>query len=390
MTHSVLPDSFVAADFLRKYWQREPCLIRAEQPFNDLISPEELAGLACESAVESRIVQVNAAHDDWHVRHGPFDDDDFTALPTSHYSLMVQAVDQWFEDVSNVLEEFAFIPGWRVDDVMISYSSDQGNVGPHYDQYDVFLIQGMGRKRWQIGDRCDSTTPLRDNSDLKLLQDFTVRQEWVLEPGDILYLPPGVAHFGVALGNSMTYSVGFRAPSMAELIVGVVDEVLQELTEDQRYIDAAPSVPVHPGEISAPVFVQLQHQLQRLLDRPELLRHSFGQTMTRRRYPLDVHADDLEVLDSSADLYEQCQEGALLYKTPGSRFAWHQKNTTLELYADGTTFICSPVALPLVRALCEPGYRNAIDPQQVNTVLADKDAAQLLLSLYNQGSIYID
>lgn len=394
MTHSVLPKTFDPKAFLRTAWQREPFLIRADEPFVDLITPEELAGLACEPAVESRLVRVNQTQDDWNVQHGPFDDDDFLSLQPTHYSLMVQAVDQWFEEVSQLVEELSFIPGWRVDDVMISYSTDQGNVGPHYDQYDVFLIQGMGRKRWQVGDRCDSATALRAHNDLKLLQDFTVREEWVLEPGDILYLPPGVAHYGVALGNSMTYSVGFRAPSIADLIEGMVDEVLQPLTEDHRYKDSAPRVPRHAGEISTDVFRDLQQQLQQLFSRPELLRHSFGKTMTRRRYPMELHMDDLEPLDNIAALRELWSQYGVLYKTPGSRFAYcapdESKQTTLELYVDGEIFRVSTSALPLVRALSAPGYRQALDATIINDALTHDDAADLLLCLYNHGSVYID
>lgn len=394
MTRPVLPASFDPQAFLRSAWQREPLLIRAEQSFTDLITPEELAGLACEAAVESRLVRVNSAQDDWSVQYGPFVEDDFLSLQPTHYSLMVQAVDQWVEEVSQLIEEFSFIPGWRVDDVMISYSTDQGNVGPHYDQYDVFLIQGMGRKRWQIGDRCDHTTPLRAHNDLKLLQDFTVRQEWIVEPGDILYLPPGVAHHGVALDDSMTYSVGFRAPSIADLIEGMVDEVLEPLTEDQRYKDSAPQIPRHAGEISTEVFRVLQQQLQQILSRPELLRASFGKTMTRRRYPMELHMEDLEPLDSIAALRELWAQHGALYKTPGSRFAYcvpdDGRHSTLEVYVDGETFTISNSKLSLVEALCEPGYRRAVDTRIIDNALGDDEAAELLLCLYNQGSVYID
>lgn len=394
MTHSVLPKNFDAQAFLRTAWQREPFLIRADQPFVDLISPQEMAGLACEPAVESRLVRVNAAQDEWSVQYGPFDEDDFLNLQPTHYSLMVQAVDQWFEDVSQLIEEFSFIPGWRVDDVMISYSTDQGNVGPHYDQYDVFLIQGMGRKRWQIGDLCDSATPLRDHNDLKLLQDFTTRQEWVLEPGDILYLPPGVAHYGVALGDSMTYSVGFRAPSIADLLEGMVDEALQPLTEDQRYKDSSPQLPRHAGEISADVFQELQQQLQELFSRPELLRHSFGKTMTQRRYPMALHMDDLEPLGDIAALRKLWSQHGALYKTPGSRFAYsvpeESKHPALEFYVDGETFRIGASALALVQALSAAGYRQALDATIIDGALTDDEAAGLLLCLYNQGSVYID
>lgn len=397
----VLPKAFDAAAFLQSSWQRTPCLIRADKAFVDLISPEELAGLACEPGVESRLVQVDTAQQAWEVTHGPFEEQDFLSMPTTHFSLMVQAVDQWYEPVSELLEEFSFIPGWRIDDVMISYSGDQGNVGPHYDQYDVFLIQGKGRKRWQIGDMCDSRTELRDHTDLKLLRDFNVRQEWILEPGDILYLPPGIAHYGVALGNSMTYSVGFRAPSMADLVEGIADEALMLLTEDNRYQDSAPAVPAHPGQISPQVFSDLSERLREVLSEPQLLRRSFGKVMTQRRYPLEVYADELPSLETLSRLRDLAAEAGL-YKTPGSRFAYYRPEPAqlgltepklteiVELYVDGTDHVTTDTCLPLIEALCAPGYRNPIDPTLLNEALRHDEAAALLISLYNQSSVYFE
>lgn len=404
MLDSILPEDFNAQDFLRDYWQKKPLLIRAGAlSFVDRIEPEELAGLACEEGVESRLVQVNATQDKWTLRQGPFTEQDFLELPESHYSLLVQAVDQWVDEVAVLLKDFDFIPGWRIDDVMISYATDQGNVGPHFDYYDVFLIQGMGQKRWQTGAVCNSSTPRCDDSGLKLLQDFKVEQEWIVNPGDILYLPPGVSHYGVSIGNSMTYSIGFRAPSHADILSGVLDAALDSLTEDQRFTDIAARLPVHPGEITADVVENLQQIIKSLMLDPARIRQWFGSNMTTPKYPLaddepccdhdhehdhDHHHDDAD-LDSIDDLRRLLDDGAGIYKVPGARFAYAITDNQAELYADGQMHLCDLRLLTLIQALSTAGHVDELDPQVIDASLPDDEAATLLLQLCQDGSLVI-
>lgn len=404
MIESVLPADFDRQLFLRDYWQKKPLLIRAgELPFVDPITPEELAGLACEQEVESRLVQVNSAQDSWQLRNGPFTEAEFESLPPTHYSLLVQAVDHWVDEVSALLADFDFIPSWRIDDVMVSYATDGGNVGPHFDYYDVFLIQGMGQKRWQTGATCNSMTPRRDESGLRLLQNFTVEQEWVVNPGDILYLPPGVSHYGVAIGNSMTYSVGFRAPSHADIISGLADDILDDLTEDQRFVDVCPATPLHPGEISSEAVRHLRELVLGMVDRPELIRQWFGKTMTTPKYANDDessccdhhgdsghdhdhdHADITDIISLRAAL----GSGAEVFKVPGSRYAYALDNSHAELFVDGECYHCNWRLLTLLQALSAPGHTEALDPDVVAACNADEEAAQLLLTLYNRGSLMI-
>ena len=156
MSKRYLNTTFDSKQFLAQYWQKEPVLLSKFIPgFNDLLAPEELAGLACEELVESRLI-IEAQPRQWQLRHGPFDDSDFTQLPESNWTLLVQAVDQWVEDVADLKTLFNFLPSWRIDDIMISFAAQGGSVGPHYDYYDVFLVQGQGERAWKIGDRCDS------------------------------------------------------------------------------------------------------------------------------------------------------------------------------------------------------------------------------------------
>ena len=193
--------------FLQRYWQQKPLLIRhALANYRSPISGDELAGLALESEVESRLVESQGG--DWTLKHGPFTEEDFLGLPEEDWTLLVQGVDLWVPEVQALLSQFAFLPPWRLDDVMVSFACPGGSVGPHFDQYDVFLLQVEGQRRWQIGAACSSETPMRDDSPLRILKEFEAEEEWVLEPGDMLYLPPGVAHWGVAETECLTFSIG--------------------------------------------------------------------------------------------------------------------------------------------------------------------------------------
>ncbi|MDH7943086.1 cupin domain-containing protein [Pseudohongiella sp. SYSU M77423] len=395
-SESILPESFDRRQFLAEYWQKKPLLIRAGAlSFLDPVTPEELAGLACEPGVESRLIQVNESQTKWSMRQGPFDDEDFLSLPQSNYSLLVQAVDQWVDGVSAMLGDFDFVPGWRVDDIMVSYATDQGNVGPHFDYYDVFLIQGMGQKRWQLGQRCDALTPIDQSSGLRLLKDFKAVDEYTVSPGDILYIPPGLAHYGVAVGPSITYSVGFRAPSWSEILSGVVDQALDDLNEDQRYTDPQPSLPRHYGEIPVEVISDLQQKLTTLLTQPERIRQWFGQTMTAPRYPLEPDGDDDSAAITIDALRHQLEQGMEIYKVPGARFAYYAGKDagnarSIEFFADGVSYSCNENCLLLLQTLSAPGYLMPLPESIKNHAFSDDSTLQLLADLYNQGSLTLD
>ena len=203
--------------FLDNYWQKRPLLIRqAIDPACLRLDPGELAGLACEETVESRLIRQHG-DTDWSLQHGPLDEADFAALPESHWTLLVQDVDKHLPEVGALLEAFDFLPDWRLDDIMISYATDQGGVGPHTDNYDVFLVQASGRRRWRLSYRDYRDSDLLADCPLRVLRDFDTHEDWVLEPGDLLYLPPRLAHWGTAIGECMTWSVGMRGASDTEL-----------------------------------------------------------------------------------------------------------------------------------------------------------------------------
>ncbi|MDU3054612.1 MAG: cupin domain-containing protein [Escherichia coli] len=232
-------------DFLERHWQKRPVVLkRGFNNFIDPISPDELAGLAMESEVDSRLV----SHQDgkWQVSHGPFESYDH--LGETNWSLLVQAVNHWHEPTAALMRPFRELPDWRIDDLMISFSVPGGGVGPHLDQYDVFIIQGTGRRRWRVGEKLQMKQHC-PHPDLLQVDPFEAIIDEELEPGDILYIPPGFPHEGYALENAMNYSVGFRAPNTRELISGFADYVLQRELGGNYYSD--PDVPprAHPADV---------------------------------------------------------------------------------------------------------------------------------------------
>jgi 50S ribosomal protein L16 3-hydroxylase len=241
------------ARFMRSYWQKKPLLIRqAIKGFEAPIGRSDLLSLAASNEVESRLVERSVAlgGPGWKLRHGPFQRRALPPFKRPGWTLLVQGVDSLDERVHALRSHFSFIPFARLDDVMVSYATDQGGVGPHFDSYDVFLLQAHGQRRWQIGRQ--QNLRLLPNIPLKILSDFQPEHEMVLDPGDMLYLPPRYAHDGVALGECMTYSVGFRAPHHCEL----ASELLHRIAEahapagsDILYKDPRQVATVHPGEI---------------------------------------------------------------------------------------------------------------------------------------------
>ena len=248
------------------------------------LSGDELAGLATSPDVESRIVVKQPGQHAWTLRAGPFADADFGGLPARDWTLLVQALDLWVPEIEPLLERINFLPRWRIDDVMASYAVPGGSVGPHFDQYDVFLVQVDGQRRWQLGAACDAQTPLVPGLELKILESFDAQQDWVLEPGDALYVPPGIAHWGIAESHCMTLSVGFRSPLLTDLLGDLAAELAaQAHTEHYRDPPLTPAM----GQVAIdPAFIsQAREQLERLLADDAALADWFARYMTEPKYP---------------------------------------------------------------------------------------------------------
>jgi len=337
-----------AAQFLKQYWQRKPLLLRQAFPgFQDPLTPEELAGLACEQFVESRLVFTEATN--WRLQNGPFIERDFTSLPERDWTLLVQAVDQWVPEVKQLMQSVPFLPSWRVDDIMISYATPGGGVGPHFDYYDVFLVQGRGSRVWRTGQRCTAEDELRTDSGLKLLSHFGTEAEYELHSGDVLYVPPGVAHWGISHDNSLSYSIGFRAPSLGDMLIGFSDHLSDRLLADQRYTDPGLQPDIATGEISAGALQQARRSLLALLDDERALAQWFGGAMTQPRYP--------DSIVPRKKLSPAAQQAALYRLHPASRLAWTLQADTVLVFSDGdcSSWPDSSALRKLCQQLASPG-----------------------------------
>lgn len=338
--HGPAPLGMPPAQFLRDYWQKRPLLIRnafgdfAAPGFTPPITPEDLAGLACEEAALSRIVSHDRARDAWTLRHGPFAEDAFPGMPPRDWTLLVQDVDKWDADIAALLPAFDFLPRWRIDDVMVSFAAPGGSVGAHVDQYDVFLLQGQGRRRWQIDAGDNPPVACRDDAELKLLRRFTPSHDWLLGPGDMLYLPPGVPHHGVAEDACLTFSIGMRAPSAAELLGDFVDTLAADADESLRYRDAGLAPPKDANEIDADAMRRVVEALNALRMRdPDRLGDWFGRFITLYRSAGAAMPDDAQ--PSRIEVEWDLQQGFALHRHPWTRMAWRRAARGACLYAAG-------------------------------------------------------
>jgi 50S ribosomal protein L16 3-hydroxylase len=314
------------------------------------------------------------------LKRGPFAEDTFQNLPERDWTLLVQAVDQFIPEVAELLENFRFLPSWRIDDVMISFAAPGGGVGPHFDNYDVFLLQGHGKRRWRIGQMCDADSTLLEHADLRILADFQETQEWVLEPGDMLYLPPRLAHFGTAEDDCMTYSIGFRAPSAAEVLTHFTDFLAQFLSDEERYSDADYQPVGDPQQIRHDALDRLKALLAEHMGDERLLLTWFGQFMTEPRYPERVAGIPIE----DNELLAALEQGALLVRNPSARLAWSEVDEDLLLFASGNSRLISGHLRELLRNICAA---DALHVENLQPWLSDEEGRRLICELIKQGSL---
>ena len=330
------------AEFLESHWQKRPLLIRQAFPgYEAPLTPEDLAGLACEEAALARLVTYQRKRDHWQVRSGPFAEAEFPKLGKRDWTLLVQDMDKWDVDIRALLDRFRFLPAWRIDDVMVSFAAPGGSVGPHVDQYDVFLLQAQGRRHWQIDVTADAKKNFRPDADLKLLQEFNASHEWVLEPGDMLYLPPGIPHHGEAVDACLTFSIGMRAPSQAELIVDLAEELAANLPEEARYTDPDLSEPGDAFEIDPAAHARVDQALAALqtVD-PAQRREWFGRFITRYRSSGEIAP--AARTPGFATVERSLAVGGLLLRHPFARTAWSRVGSTDEqaawLFVSGESY----------------------------------------------------
>jgi 50S ribosomal protein L16 3-hydroxylase len=369
---------FNTEEFLSQYWQQSPLLIRKAFDLEGLISADELAGLAMEPEVESRIIHGSFGDNEWHLKHGPFAEQDFSQLPTQNWTLLVQAVDHWLAEVREVLKQFSFLPQWRIDDIMISFATDGGGVGPHFDQYDVFLIQLEGQRRWRTGQLCDENSDLIDQMPVKVLSQFEEQENWILEPGDTLYLPPGLAHWGTSVGDSMTLSVGFRAPAESEFVSDFGHFLSSEISDFIRYHDSKlENRQNNSHEIMTSDIGRLQAILKKYSEEPKYLTQWLGQYMTEPKY-----ADGaVDTGDWTFESFLTHWKNHPLFRNASSRMAYGANS----LFVDGQTIKCQLTTEEL-NLLCDSevfDYNHSVKTES-------KEFQRILWSLLNVGVVFFE
>lgn len=375
-----------ASEFLRDYWQKKPLVIRQAFPgFQSPVSQDELAGLACEEAVESRIVMENDAGKPWQLHNGPFSPERFSDMPDQDWTLLVQGLDHWVPEIADLLEHFRFIPNWRLDDIMASYAPKGGSVGPHYDMYDVFLLQAQGHRRWTFGGHCDHTSPRVDGTPLRILSSWDGEETVTLEPGDMLYLPPGVGHHGVAEEDCITLSVGFRSLTIDDVLTGYTDYLSQQGTATEHLEDPELQPQENPGTIGNEIIDKLDTIIREQLGDRRKLAQWFGQYTTAPK-SLDIVVPAEEPAES-ADLAEAIRAGEQLRWNEGSRFAYHELENETALFVDGEQYLLKGDARPLAPLLCAGALINM---PELAEFAGDAALLGLLTNLYNQGSVYFE
>ena len=368
--------------FMEEYWQKKPLLIRqAFADFKTPITADELAGLACEEDVDSRIVMEKDGEHPWFPIFGPMSDEIYGSMPETHWTLVVNDMEKYLPELAWIVDRFRFIPEWRLDDLMISYAADAGSVGPHVDLYDVFLLQGEGRRRWQI-----STQPVTEDNQieetpLRIQKDFTAEEEWIVEPGDMIYLPPGVSHHGVSLGESLSYSIGFRATSHADMASDFINHITNNLSPQLTYRDPDQSIQEHSNEIKPDALERVTEIFKQYLrpDHPELQRW-FG------RFVSDTKSDVITEPEQEVDSIEELQQLAntgILKRHTASRFAFVQNPENTLLFVDGEDY---EVNAEFAKALCK---QREINLDELLS-MANEDESAFVLELYNQGKIYLE
>ncbi|MDC9725160.1 MAG: cupin domain-containing protein [Gammaproteobacteria bacterium] len=372
-------------EFLEHYWQKKPLLIRqAFTDFESPISPDDLAGLACEPEIESRLIEENGQEGAWQVTNGPLSEDDFARLPATHWTMLVQDVDKHLPELQYLLDPFRFIPDWRRDDLMISYAPEHGTVGPHTDGYDVFLLQAMGTRRWQIGDKPIHDAELLEGLNLQILAEFNSDKEWILEPGDILYLPPHFAHHGVALNDGMTFSFGFRAPSRTDLLDSVVNSLLEHDMGKSRYTDPDLVLSEHGSEINSDAITRLKQLLHQSIDEAEpILASALGKFVTDTKSSLaNIAQESLADLPTIDEITRQFDSGDSLSRNLYYRFAWAKNEHGGQLFMAGETYCLDIHGQENLPLLAENSVIKRADWQHLKK---DVPSANLLCQLISEG-----
>lgn len=379
------------ARFFREHWQKKPLLVRGAFPrFRDPITPDELAGLACEDGVESRIVERRGAGaargrraGPWEVTWGPHDEARFASLPERDWTLLVQEVNRWVPEAALLLDRFAFVPNVRVDDVMVSFAAPGGGVGPHVDSYDVFLVQGRGERRWRYHTAPTRDTRLVPGLDLRVLASFRADADEVLRPGDMLYLPPGFAHDGVAVTPCLTYSIGFRSPSAGEAWASFA-AAAREGAGAARLLEDPPLSPrAHPGAIPPALLARVRAMVRSLDTSDDAIDRWFASYATRLKPGHGLEPP--RRAPDEATLRARLARGDVVARSEEGRWAFLPRpRGALLLYVGGEEIAVPAPAAGIARILAAA---RQFDGRALAREAKSRAARELLVRLFARGAL---
>lgn len=368
--------------FLDTYWQKKPTVIKQGFiDFNDPILPDEIAGLAMEEEIESRLVYRDKERDDkqqWQAECGPFET--FERLESDGATLLIQAVDHWHEDAQQLVRPFRFLPNWRLDDLMISYSTPKGGVGPHIDNYDVFIIQGLGKRHWRVGDK-KAMVEFTAHGALKHCESFDAIIDVELEPGDILYIPCGFPHEGYAIEPSINYSVGFRAPDQNDLLSGFADHCIDTNENAERYTDRVMQVREKSGQIEIQELQELHRVMLANCTTPEQLIPWMGKMLSEAKHDLDIAPP--EEKHGNEYVIDTLNEGAQFMRIGGLRAIYFEQNPSL-IFINGEQFNFEGCR-ELGQLLCD---QDEVGSELLGLLNSDPQALTLFTALINKGYWY--
>lgn len=374
---SVLGD-ISTEQFLAEYWQKKPLVIRGAFPnFEMPFTAEELAGLTCDTDAPSRmIIEHGLAPDNkpWQVKLSPFEDKDFTTLPDTHCTFLVNDLERYIPELGNLIEPFRFIPDWRIDDLMVSYAEDQGSVGPHTDDYDVFLIQGEGKRRWKVITRDDYSKELIPDLPIALLKEFDEDEDWLLEAGDMLYLPPHMPHHGIAEGACFTFSIGFQAPRTVDLVQNWLETFSNKPELTKRFTDVGRSLQSNSGEIShADLEILSKQVLTAIQSQEKGLNVFLGKHLTETR------GETPPTENNNEQPFPEFKEETDYERESWLRLAYIEEKNALHFFADGHHLQLSLDKKEAVQELCENYYFTADSLKPLANDPAFRDFFSLLI-----------
>lgn len=363
-----------AEQFLAEYWQKKPLLVRNALPeIAGLLEPDDVMELALEEHISARLIkQKDKDPDQWTVKSSPLIKGDFQKMPKL-WTLLVQAVDHYSFDLAELWKKFSFIPQWRRDDIMVSYAPKGGSVGKHFDFYDVFLVQGYGHRRWQLGQMCNAETEFVAGQPLRLLPDMDVNFDEVLAPGDLLYVPPGLSHYGVAEDECLTFSFGFRMPNITEMMDRVSDKFSDDQLLKNPLADIIRDQQSPIGQISQNELEYLKAKLFEQLQNSTVLEDAIMSLMSEPKYPENIpEAEEI----GAGDLEEALEQGYQLMLEPASRLLYTDQDNALLFWANGEGICISEQFAPHLKQLAD-GQPIALDEALFDQEILE-DIAQLL------------